>query len=67
MAVPQFNARVKPDTITKIKQLQVSIGKRNTPPADLSQAAVMDLAVKMLHDHELGQSGKIPKKSRQTA
>jgi hypothetical protein len=62
MHAPQFNARLHPDTLTKIKQLASVIGNRNTPASDLSQAQVVTLAVNLLHLQELGQSGKVRKK-----
>mgnify|MGYP003395604893 CR=1 FL=1 len=67
METIQFNARLAPDTITKIKQLQVTIGRRNTPPNDLSQGDVVSLAVNLLHSNELGQSGKKEEKKRRSA
>lgn len=58
MKIPQFNARLHPDTITKIKQLQVVIGKKNRPPAALSQAEVVSLAVDALHGTEIISQNK---------
>lgn len=63
----QFNARLDPATISKIDALADAIGGKNTPSRPLSQADVVRLAVNLLHDKELGQSGKNRKKERQSA